>query len=164
MKFVDILKSWLPVVLWMMLMFAASTDLLSSEHTSRYLVPFLRWLKPDISAATIAQIHFLIRKSAHVTEYAILTVLLWRAFRFHRRDARNVWPQGAIALAVAIIFAATDEYHQAYVPTRGSSASDVMIDSCGAAFGLVGRWAFGRRGASPEREAHAKSKIERPAE
>ena len=128
-------------------MFAASTDLLSSEHTSRYLAPFLRWLKPDVSAATIAQIHFLIRKSAHLIEYAILAVLLWRAFRFHRTGAwRAVWPQGAIALAVAIIFAATDEYHQAYVPARGSSARDVMIDSCGAVIGLAVRWAFARRG------------------
>ena len=48
---------------------------MSSEHTSRFLVPFLRWLMPDISRATIAQIHILLRKGAHLAEYAILAVL-----------------------------------------------------------------------------------------
>jgi VanZ family protein len=73
-------------------------------------------------------------------------VLLWRAFRFHRVSVRSsLWPQAAIALAVAIIFAVTDEYHQAFVPTRGSSPVDVMIDSCGAALGLALRWGISRR-------------------
>lgn len=122
-------------------MFTASTDLLSTEHTSRFLVPFLRWLKPDISGTTIAQIHFLIRKAAHLTEYAILAVLLWRGFRFRRINVRgSLWPKGAIALAIAVIFAATDEYHQAFVPTRGSSGGDVMIDGCGAIAGIMIRW------------------------
>lgn len=146
LRFSAQLKSWLPVLIWMAFMFTASTDLLSAEHTSRFLVPFLRWLKPDISWATIVQVHFLIRKGAHLTEYAILAVLLWRALRFHRVGVRHsLWPQAAIALVVAIVFAATDEYHQAFVPSRGSSPVDVMIDSCGAALGLALRWGIGRR-------------------
>ena len=125
----------------MALIFTASTDLMSAEHTSRFLVPFLRWLKPDITWETIGQIHFLIRKGAHLTEYAILAVLLWRALRHRRSNVRgSLWPQAAIALAMAIIFAATDEYHQALVPTRGSSSIDVLIDSCGAAAGIMIRW------------------------
>ena len=127
-------------------MFTASTDLMSSEHTSRFLVPFLRWLKPDISGTTIAQIHFLIRKGGHLTEYAILVVLLWRAFRWQRAGVRqSLWPHGASALAVAIVFAATDEYHQSFIPSRGSSPVDVLIDSCGAVLGLALRWGVGNR-------------------
>lgn len=119
---------------------------MSAEHTSRFLVPFLRWLKPDISAASIAQIHFIIRKAAHLAEYAILAVLLWRAFRFHRSIAPlRVWPEAIIALLVAFIFAATDEYHQSHVASRGASGRDVMIDGCGAVLGLTMRWAFGQR-------------------
>ena len=122
-------------------MFTASTDLLSTEHTSRFLVPFLRWLKPDISGATIAQLHFLIRKGAHLTEYAILAVLLWRAFRLRGASVRcSLWPQAGIALGVAIVFAATDEYHQAFVASRGASPIDVLIDSCGAIAGIMIRW------------------------
>ncbi len=146
MRASQFLKSWLPVLLWTALIFAASTDLMSSEHTSRFLVPFLRWLNPDVSPATIGQIHFLIRKAAHVAEYATLAILLWRAFRSNRNTVRgSLWPQAAIALALAIAFAATDEYHQAFIPTRGSSPVDVLIDGCGAVLGVALRWGIGQR-------------------
>jgi VanZ family protein len=130
----------------MALVFTASTDLFSAEHTSRFLVPFLLWLKPNLAWATIMRIHFLIRKGAQLSEYAILAVLLWRALRGERVGVRRgLWPQAGLALLVAIIFAATDEYHQAFVPSRGSSSADVMIDSCGALLGLALRWSIGGR-------------------
>ena len=56
---------WVPVIAWMILIFAGSTDVLSAEHTSRFLVPFLRWLDPEISFATIAHINIVLRKLAH---------------------------------------------------------------------------------------------------
>jgi VanZ family protein len=146
LRFSDLLKSWLPALLWMALIFTASTDLTSAEHTSRFLVPFLRWLKPDITWATIDHIHFLIRKGAHLTEYAILAVLLWRALRRRRRvGVRSGRPHAALALVLAIVFAATDEYHQAFVASREASLTDVLIDSCGAALGLALRWGIGSR-------------------
>lgn len=119
---------------------------MSSEHTSRIIEPFLRWLLPDLSAATIAQIHFLLRKGAHLTEYAILAVLLWRGFRGpHLGVRQSLWPQAASALAVAIVFAATDEWHQSFEASRGPSPVDVLIDSCGAVLGLALRWGVGSR-------------------
>jgi VanZ family protein len=134
----------------MALIYTASGDLLSSEHTSRFVTPFLRWLNPDISGATISQIHVLLRKGAHLTEYAILAVLLWRGFRWGRVGVRqSLWPQAASALALAIAFAATDEWHQSFIASRGPSPVDVLIDSCGAALGLALRWAFG------DRQSHA---------
>ncbi len=54
---------------------------MSAEQTSRFLVPFLRWLKPDISTGALAQVHFFGRKLGHISEYAILAILLWRALR-----------------------------------------------------------------------------------
>ena len=134
----------------MALIYTASGDLLSSEHTSRFLVPFLRWLMPDISGATIAQINILLRKGAHLAEYAILAVLLWRGFRWGRVGVRqSLWPQAASALALAIAFAATDEWHQSFIASRGPSPVDVLIDSCGAALGLALRWAIGNRQSHP---------------
>ena len=73
------LKYWMPVFVWLGVIFVGSTDLMSAEQTSRFLVPFLRWLKSDISPETIAQIHFLFRKLGHISEYAILAMLFWRA-------------------------------------------------------------------------------------
>src|SRR6516225_8921231 len=74
------LKYWLPVLLWLGLIFIGSTDLLSAEHTSRVIGPILRWFNPDIPAETIARVQFFVRKTAHLSEYAILGMLLWRRF------------------------------------------------------------------------------------
>lgn len=119
----------------MAVIFIASTGLGSAEHTSRFLVPFLRWLRPDISPQTIAAIQFGIRKLAHLTEYAVLAILLLRAFRLQTR--RSFSRQMVMVLFVAAAYAATDEFHQSFTPSRTASARDVMIDSCGALIGLA---------------------------
>src|SRR5206468_13038871 len=75
----NLLKYWLPALIWLGVIFLASTDLMSAEHTSRFLGPFLRWLKPDVTADAIAKVQLFLRKVAHLTEYAILATLLWRA-------------------------------------------------------------------------------------
>lgn len=73
------LKYWLPAVVWLGVIFFGSTDLMSAEHTSRILIPFLLWLKPTITIETVMFIQFLVRKAAHFIEYAILAVVVWRA-------------------------------------------------------------------------------------
>ena len=47
MKF--FLKYWLPLLIWLGVIFVGSTNVMSAEHTSRYIVPFLLWLKPGMS-------------------------------------------------------------------------------------------------------------------
>lgn len=118
----------------MTLMFFGSTDLMSSEHTSRFLGPFLRWLVPGITPITIAEIHLAVRKAAHVTEYAILTGLLFRALR---GLIDGFWPRAAVAFVPVMIFAAADEFHQRFVPSRTGSIHDVLIDYSGAFLGIL---------------------------
>jgi VanZ family protein len=121
----------------MALIFIGSTDILSAEHTSRFLVPFLRWLDPHISWAALNTIQIAIRKLGHLTEYAILAGLLWRALR----NGTGATMKMSILFGVVLIacggFAASDEFHQSFVPSRTSSAHDVMIDLCGALIGLT---------------------------
>jgi VanZ family protein len=119
------LKYWLPVIAWMIFIFLGSTDLLSAEHTSRFIGPFLRWFAPDISDATIGSVQLFVRKCGHLTEYAILAALLYRALR---RPA----PAGLIAAS----YAALDEFHQSFVSSRTASGWDIVIDCLGAAAGL----------------------------
>ena len=130
-------KHWAPIIAWILLIFLASGDIMSAEHTSRFLVPFLRWLSPDISVETLAEIHFCVRKAAHVTEYAILAFLVSRAIF---REA-NLKRAGAILFVGAWIactsVAACDEFRQSFVESRGASPWDVMIDSAGAILGLL---------------------------
>jgi VanZ family protein len=118
----------------MVLIFIASGDLMSAEHTSRFLIPFLRWIAPNISPATVALIQLLVRKCAHLTEYAILASLLWRALNGgHRR----FWRAAMEALAIATVYASLDEFHQSFIPSRTGAFEDVLIDCFGAMLGLA---------------------------
>jgi VanZ family protein len=121
---------WMPVIAWMLLIFAGSSDVLSAEHTSRFLVPFLLWLNPSMPYHTIEAIHLVFRKLGHVTEYAILAALLWRALRgsFNALSRRTV---SICTFIVAATFAASDEFHQSFVPTRTATLHDVFIDCVG---------------------------------
>jgi len=130
----------------MMAIFGGSTDLLASSHTSRFLVPFLRWLKPDISPAAIEAWQYFIRKCGHATEYAILALLVLRALRSRpeSRAGKSGWEAFRLAFLVAVFYAATDEFHQTFVSTRQGLVSDVMVDATGAALGLFIVWLIGR--------------------
>jgi VanZ family protein len=134
LKFTQILKSWGPVVVWVALICFGSSDLMSSDHTSRFVVPFLHWLKPDMSAPTLLRINLLVRKAAHVTEYAILTGLFFRALR---PTIVRFWPRAVFALVPALLLAPIDEFHQSFVRSRSGSPVDVLIDYCGAITGIV---------------------------
>ena len=125
---------WMPVIAWVSLIFVASTDLMSGQQTSRFIGPFLHWLIPNIAPATVASLQFAVRKAAHVSEYAILAILVFRAVVAGARPAR--WQMG-IVLAAAASCAALDEFHQSFVASRTGSPRDVAIDICGAIFGLL---------------------------
>ena len=139
----QLLVAWLPVVLWLLLIFGASTDVMSSTHTSRIIGPVLRWINPEISDATVRGIQIGVRKCGHLTEYAILALLLYRATRRTLERPADIWCRrcAATAWAIAFLYAASDEWHQTFVPSRGPSIHDVMIDSAGALLGLLlWRW------------------------
>ena len=97
---------WLPVVAWAAVIFAVSS------------VPHL--------GTGLGTWDTVLRKGAHVTEYAILGALLYRAVG-----------REATALAAGIAYAATDELHQFFVRGRHASPVDVAIDAVGLAFGML---------------------------
>lgn len=135
---------WLPVLLWAALIFSVSGDKKSSHHSSRLIEPIVRWLFPDISEEAVQSTVFAIRKAAHVTEYAVLALLLWLGFR--GPNPASGWPK-KIALWAwggAVLFAISDEYHQTFVPGRQGTVQDVVIDAIGAAVGLFALWVLGR--------------------
>ena len=97
---------WVPVVLWAAVIFTLS----SIPHLSSGLGTW----------------DYVLRKGAHVTEYAILGALLLRALE------REV-----PAFALGVLYAVSDELHQAFVRGRHSSPIDVAIDSVGLAVGVL---------------------------
>ena len=140
------LKYWLPPILWMAVIFTASADTHSAQHSSRFFLPLLHWLFPRMSAEHVDTCHFLFRKCGHLTEYAVLALLFWRAIRQPRKNRRQPWrwSEAGLAASLVLLYSATDEIHQAFVPTRTAHATDVLIDTSGAAAGLLLWWLLGK--------------------
>ncbi len=105
-----LLAAWLPVVAWASVIFAFSS------------VPHL--------SSGLGTWDLVLRKCAHLTEYAILAVLLRRAVG---RDLP--------AFGLGVAYAASDEFHQHFVAGRHASPVDVGIDAVGLGIGLLAyRW------------------------
>jgi len=96
--------------------------------------------------ATVDQIVFYARKCAHLTEYGVFALLLWRALRKPaRHDARQwSWPAVGRVVLIVALYAASDEFHQLFVRTREARVHDVVIDTAGGFLGLIVLWIFGR--------------------
>jgi len=147
------LKYWLPLLAWMAVIFAGSSDAKSSQHSSLFVEPILHWLFPHMTQPHIEQIHYDFRKCCHLTEYAILALLLWRAIQQacgnksvapERGASGWIWAEAGLALSTVFLYGASDEIHQAFVPNRTAQISDVLIDTLGGAAGLLALWIFGR--------------------
>jgi VanZ family protein len=140
------LKYWLPVFIWMTLIFSASADSKSVPRSSRIIGPVLHWLFPRMSDESIKHVVIGVRKCAHLGEYAVFSLLLWRAFRKpERNDPRPwSWPLARRVILLAALYAATDEFHQHFVAGRGASVWDALLDTAGAACGMYLLWRLWR--------------------
>ena len=136
------LLAWLPAILWAAVIFGLSTDTFSALHTGSVIEPILRWLMPSLSPDAVDQIHFLIRKSAHFTEYFIFFLLLYRGIRAGRQGWH--WSWGIAAWFIAAAYSCLDEIHQSFVASRTASPWDSLLDSTGALVALFVLFLFYR--------------------
>jgi VanZ family protein len=130
----------------MILIFQGSQDQQSWTRSSRILEPFFRWLLPTASPATIDTAVLLVRKCAHVAEFAVLALLVWWAQRKRKTPVTGGWSsrRALLTLLVVVFYASTDELHQSFVPSRQGAVLDVFIDSCGAILALSFLYALSR--------------------
>ncbi len=146
MSFIRNFKYWVPVLLWMIFIFWMSTGTFSAENTSLIIEPILSSLMPSLLPEKVEMIHGVIRKLGHVIEYFILGILLFRAFRSGSRELRiRRWAFSSFL--VAMLYAASDEFHQAFVATRTASLFDVGMDTVGGilAQGVSVLWQLSRQ-------------------
>ena len=110
---------WLAIASWMALIFFLSSQ-------------------PQLPSAPDPWADLLFKKGAHFTVYAVLAVLFRRALP----PTRWIW---ALSWFFAVLYAASDEWHQSFVPGRHPQLTDVLIDACGATTGLLIFWWLQRR-------------------
>jgi VanZ family protein len=84
--------------------------------------------QPDLSSG-LGTFDTILRKAAHMAEYGLLLFLLWRPLRELMPERAAV----AAAFAIAVLYAASDEWHQSFVEGRHGTPLDVAIDSVGMA-------------------------------
>jgi VanZ family protein len=125
-----------PLVAWMSLVLFASTGTMSAANTSRIIEPLLHWLFPRISESSVATIHFAVRKCAHFTEYAILSLFAARAFLPSSKVfLRRHWLVSALMLVICVSLA--DEFNQSFNPARTGTIRDSALDTFGGACTLI---------------------------
>jgi VanZ family protein len=139
------------VLMWMGLIFTFSSQpyesqdlkpwlhrVLSFERIPRYLNHIqLHYGGHLISVKTLGLtgfVEFIIRKSAHVTEYAILGVLIYQSLRLIFPRFRGI---SLISISLCYLYAITDEYHQSFVADRTPLFADVLLDTGGATLGIL---------------------------
>ena len=129
------LIAWLPTLGWLAMIAFFSTDTFSAEHTGSLLEKIIRAVYGNISPEHFRILHVFIRKAAHFTVYGFLSLLSfysWRATFPRRSPWSFTWC--LLALLVTLIAGSSDEIHQIFVPSRGPSPYDVMLDVMGAIF------------------------------
>lgn len=129
------LWAWLWVALCVAVILTFSGNAFSGAETGRFLRPLLEWLFPDITAREVFRIHYAIRKTAHLTEYAVLAMLSARAFRLSLDVP--LLRVGGLTLLIVLSVAGLDELRQSTIATRTSSLGDVLIDLTGGALGVL---------------------------
>ena len=122
--------AWILVILCALFILGLGGAEFGAAQTSRYLLPTLRWLFPDLTISTYLELIVWIRKTAHVVEYAVLGALAFRAVFLSTDSA--LLRVALLAVGVAACVAATDELRQALLPARTGSAWDVALDVTGA--------------------------------
>jgi len=127
-------RAWLAVAACATLILLFSGDEFSAGATSRIFGPLLRWLFPDLDAASFHVLHLWVRKLAHLTEYALLGLLAFRALRLSL--AISLPRTALLGLAVVLAVAASDEMRQSFLASRTGSIVDVGIDFAGGALGV----------------------------
>ena len=111
--------------------------------TAWLLGELLRFLGIHLPEATFQSVHILVRKLAHVTEYGLLSALLYGSMAAGR-NIQWLWRRAIFCAAVAAGYSLTDEMHQFFVPGRSGSVLDSCLDAFGAILGLTAFYAFSR--------------------
>jgi VanZ family protein len=132
-------RAWWPVVIGIGVIALESTPWGGSDHTSEPLHKLYEFFFGPVSVDRWNHIHHYIRKSGHFMGYGLLCLTWLRAWRLSFPGFRFA-KDAALAFLGTAMIASGDEMHQFFLPNRGSSPWDVLIDCSGAATMTVVAW------------------------
>jgi VanZ family protein len=134
--------SWVPSFILMVIIFLYSAKPVDSSNASSMTIANKvitmyesitdKQIPVEIREARLEFVNHIVRKGAHVAEYALLAFTI--AFHLWIRMKRDL-QLFLLSVLFAAIYAATDEFHQIFVPGRGPQVKDVFIDTAGATLG-----------------------------
>lgn len=128
------LMSWTALILWLVLIFYLSAQLVNkSNGLSKAVTEAILEIVAPSSNFNINRINHLVRKNAHFFAYLILGILVINVFK---RSGIKIFKGIMLSLVFCILYAISDELHQLFVPGRGAQVKDVVIDSSGAVVGI----------------------------
>lgn len=111
----------------------------SSNAQSSQIIQVLHQVFPNLSHTSgpdASVLTFIVRKTAHFTEYAILGILFYFFYR-QTLPQKNGLRLFVLAILSSFLYACTDEIHQLFVPGRSGQFTDVLVDTLGASFGCT---------------------------
>ena len=123
-------------LVWAGVIFYLSTDTFGSSFSAWLLANILRLLHLHVSSDTFHILHILMRKCAHLTEYAMFSLFLYHAVEGAQPHEWRL-RRACLAVLAAALYSLTDEYHQSFEATRTSSILDCGIDTVGATLGML---------------------------
>ena len=152
----QIILSWIAVLLWMFLIFVLSAQPAPrsnglSQKVTEVIIEKVGLLVPlDIKTSTttdfIKRFNHIVRKCAHVSEYFVLGALVTNAMKTSKVPRFNAF---IFSVLLCVFYAISDEVHQLFVPGRGAQMMDVLIDSAGAIAGIGCIFLIKRRNSTP---------------
>jgi hypothetical protein len=113
-RFNKTLWYWLPAIIWAIIIFSFSAH-------------------PTNSVSEVHWQDFVIKKTAHIVEYGIFTLLLFRAMKKENINKKKAF---IYAFFIAAIYGSTDEYHQSFTPGREPTLRDVLFDTFGSGLSI----------------------------
>ena len=148
--------AWLLAAIWGSFIWGLGSDGFSMTSTSRFLGPLVNWAFADWALEHQQDLLTVIRKLAHVAEYAMFALLVGRAITLAFEIRMRFVIAGTLVAALAL--AAGDEFRQALSPQRTGTAFDVALDVSGALVALVGLFALRRWVGRPMFDTSASSR------
>ena len=129
-----IIKCLLVVIFMLFIFYMSSREGDKSTGDSSAVINFIKiYLGIDLDMISNGNASFIVRKTAHATEYMVLFILIYMVTKEYWNIKRKV----LLSLIITICYSISDEVHQYFVPGRDMRIFDVMVDSTGALIGVI---------------------------